>query len=108
MQIVNLFINVFFIAQHCSSNLVAPLRRPAEFQFNTCSAGLAVLLPVYLLVTDLARAVSETKLQTVLVMVLNGVLFHFQTMMAWVLMEFLSPVTHRLVAFFPYCRLGSF
>ncbi len=32
------------------------------------------------------------------VYVMNGTFFHFQTMAAWVLMGYVSPVTHRFVS----------
>ena len=41
------------------------------------------------------RSAMQFNKMMVLLMVLNGILYHFQTMMAWVLMEFISPVTHR-------------
>lgn len=65
---------------------------PAEFQLYTCSAAVAMDLVLSLFVP---RSAMQFNKMMVLLMVLNGILYHFQTMMAWVLMEFISPVTHR-------------
>jgi solute carrier family 35 protein E2 len=43
------------------------------------------------------QAFSKLTMGTFLLMAVNGLLYHFQTMMAWNLMQFLSPLTHRFV-----------
>ena len=40
---------------------------------------------------------SKTTFHIFIWMVLNGLMYHYQTMTAWVLMEYVSPVTHRWV-----------
>lgn len=67
---------------------------PAEFQFYSCFASTILQLPVCLLFMDYKLA-GETTLLSFIWMVLNGIAYHIQTMTAWVLMEYLSPVTHR-------------
>ncbi len=41
--------------------------------------------------------VWQTDSYSLLLIIVNGVSYHYQTMMAWVLMAYVSPVTHRSV-----------
>jgi hypothetical protein len=43
---------------------------------------------------DWQEAFNSSK-ELMVMMLINGLSYHFQTMMAWVLMSFVSPVTHR-------------
>ena len=70
---------------------------PAEFQFYTCSAAFLFHLPASLFLLD-DRQAAEISLPTALLMLLNGIFYHCQTMMAFSLMQFLSPLTHRSLA----------
>jgi len=67
---------------------------PAEFQFYTCSAAFLFHLPASLFLLDDEQA-AQISLSTAVLMFINGLLYHCQTMMAWSLMQFLSPLTHR-------------
>ena len=67
---------------------------PAEFQFYTCLASLVLQAPVCVVLMDWQQAAATTQ-HVFLLMALNGLSYHLQTMMAWVLMAFVSPVTHR-------------
>jgi len=67
---------------------------PAEFQFYTCSAAFLFHLPASLFLLDDQQA-AQISLSTALLMLVNGMLYHCQTMMAFSLMQFLSPLTHR-------------
>jgi len=70
------------------------LYSPAEFQFYTCSAAFLFHLPASLFLLDEQQAAQITS-STALLMFINGLLYHCQTMMAFTLMQFLSPLTHR-------------
>lgn len=76
-------------------NVVAVLLcfSPAELQFYTSVASIVVQIPATLLLVN----VSEDKLgyKIVVFFILNGVFFHFQSITAYVLMDYISPVTHR-------------
>lgn len=68
---------------------------PAEFQVYTSAAAVLAQLLLAPFVVDYAEVMNVSGTMLVL-MILNGLLYHYQTMMAWVLMEFLSPVTHSV------------
>ena len=70
--------------------------RPAEFQFYSCFASIIIQLPFCLYLADYTLA-GQTTLYSFIWMILNGVMYHYQTMTAWLLMEYVSPVTHRSV-----------
>lgn len=67
--------------------------RPAELQFYTSVASIVVQIPATLLLVN----VSDEKVgyKIVFFFILNGIFFHFQSITAYVLMDFISPVTHR-------------
>ncbi|XP_066254130.1 solute carrier family 35 member E2A-like [Euwallacea similis] len=67
---------------------------PAELQFYTSVASIVVQIPVTLLLVDFKILNMSTKLLGCFV--LNGVLFHFQSITAYVLMDYISPVTHSV------------
>ncbi|XP_018579038.1 solute carrier family 35 member E2-like [Anoplophora glabripennis] len=68
---------------------------PAELQFYTSVASIVVQIPATLLLVDL---VSSEKIgyKLILCFVLNGIFFHFQSITAYVLMDYISPVTHSV------------
>ncbi|CAG0890616.1 unnamed protein product [Darwinula stevensoni] len=69
---------------------------PAELQFYTSIASIAVQLPMALLFIDLEGVIRTTDLHLFLAFLLNGVFFHFQSITAYVLMDYISPVTHSV------------
>jgi len=69
-------------------------RRPAEFQFYSCFMSIFAQLPLCLILTDYSL-VRETTALSMVWQILNGVVYHIQSMYAWVLMEYISTVTHR-------------
>ena len=68
-------------------------------QFYTSLFSLIVQLPSMLFLIDdpVAFFTSSNSLskEYLWCCVLNGIFFHFQTISAYVLMDFISPVTHR-------------
>lgn len=69
---------------------------PAEFQFFSCLASIVVQIPICLLLMDFKSAYDSMTLYSLTWMVMNGIMYHYQTMTAWVLMEYVSPVTHSV------------
>lgn len=69
------------------------LCRPAELQFYTSVASIVVQIPATLLLVDAPEDKIGYKLG--FFFILNGVFFHFQSITAYVLMDYISPVTHR-------------
>lgn len=67
---------------------------PAELQFYTSVASIVVQIPTTLLLVNLD--VSNVTMKLVGYFILNGVLFHFQSITAYVLMDYISPVTHSV------------
>ncbi|KAL1494689.1 hypothetical protein ABEB36_010253 [Hypothenemus hampei] len=67
---------------------------PAELQFYTSIASIVVQIPTTLLLVDFNLLNITIKLLGYLI--LNGILFHFQSITAYVLMDFISPVTHSV------------
>lgn len=65
-----------------------------EMQFTSAVAATLVSLPV-LLFADLSRLHSMSSV-ALGAMLLNGVTFHYQSLAAWHLMSFVSPVTHSV------------
>ena len=80
---------------------------PAEMQYHTSLYSLAVQIPclfflidwkmVWNLVMsgDTGKSDQGYIVHMALLYLINGVFFHFQTITAYVLMDFISPVTHR-------------
>ncbi|XP_030761373.1 solute carrier family 35 member E2B-like [Sitophilus oryzae] len=67
---------------------------PAELQFYTSVASIVIQVPATLFLTELN--LSNISYNVVLFFVLNGVFFHFQSITAYVLMDYISPVTHSV------------
>ncbi|XP_056642652.1 solute carrier family 35 member E2A [Diorhabda sublineata] len=68
---------------------------PAELQFYTSVASIVVQIPATLL---MVRFSFDDKIgyKLLLSFVLNGIFFHFQSITAYVLMDYISPVTHSV------------
>ncbi|XP_044750814.1 solute carrier family 35 member E2A-like [Coccinella septempunctata] len=68
---------------------------PAELQFYTSLASIIVQIPASLLLVDLHNT-EDVTFNIAFCYVLNGVFFHFQSITAYVLMDYISPVTHSV------------
>jgi len=68
---------------------------PAELQYYTSIASLAVTVPTCLVLVDWTKAVNTDSMMFAC-LVLNGIFFHLQTISAYVLMDYISPVTHSV------------
>ena len=80
---------------------------PAELQYYTSLYSLVIQIPCLFFLIDWGNLYSiltsendeSTQLSAFLHMaffyLINGIFFHFQTITAYVLMDFISPVTHR-------------
>lgn len=96
--------NVF--AKKLMSNQHSQKYSPAEVQFYTSKYSLFVQVPVLLLMInwfDLIEVLTTpteenlTRAGKMWVLYLsNGVFFHFQTISAWALIDYISPVTHSV------------
>lgn len=69
--------------------------RPAELQFYTSIASVIVEIPALLVLMDFAHARETMNNTLIFTLLLDGVFFHFQSITAYVLMSYISPVTHR-------------
>ena len=49
------------------------------------------------MLVDMVKAQENMTWTVVICLVVSGISYHYQTMMAWMLMSFVSPVTHRSV-----------
>ncbi|CAH1130280.1 unnamed protein product [Ceutorhynchus assimilis] len=67
---------------------------PAELQFYTSVASIVVQIPTTLLLVELK--VANFSIDLLGYFILNGILFHFQSITAYVLMDYISPVTHSV------------
>jgi len=75
--------------------MVCLLIRPAELQFYTSVSSMLVQIPVSLLLVDFSALWENWTILPAFL--LNGLFFHFQSISAYVLMDYISPVTHRYV-----------
>jgi len=69
---------------------------PAELQCFTALASMLVQLPVSAFLMDFSRIQRTFSTDMLIALLINGVSFHLQTMTAYVLMAFISPVTHSV------------
>jgi solute carrier family 35 protein E2 len=67
---------------------------PAELQFYTSMSSMLVQIPVSILLVD-ATCIRDNP-SIILFFILNGIFFHFQSISAYVLMDYISPVTHSV------------
>lgn len=74
--------------------------RPAELQFYTSMASVVVQIPASVFFVDIQKAADTLTLTQVFAFILNGIFFHFQSITAYVLMDYISPVTHRYIVCF--------
>lgn len=84
-----------FVLSKLSLSSESSRTTPAEFQFYSCLASTILQIPICILWMDYALA-GRTTFHLFVWMVLNGLMYHYQTMTAWVLMEYVSPVTHSV------------
>jgi len=69
---------------------------PAELQCFTALASMVVQIPTSAFLVDFWKVRSSISLSMASYLILNGVTFHLQTMTAYVLMAYISPVTHSV------------
>lgn len=69
--------------------------RPAELQYYTSLASIIIQIPASLVLVDLKFAFHNTSQHLLLMYILNGLFFHFQSITAYVLMDYINPVTYR-------------
>jgi len=67
---------------------------PAELQFYTSMSSMLVQIPVSILLVDMSAVKGNWWL--ISAFILNGIFFHFQSISAYVLMDYISPVTHSV------------
>ncbi|KAK4879767.1 hypothetical protein RN001_007913 [Aquatica leii] len=68
---------------------------PAELQFYTSIASIIVQIPASIMLVDMHHT-DKPDVKLVLCFVLNGLFFHFQSITAYVLMDYISPVAHSV------------
>lgn len=67
---------------------------PLEVQFFSSAASVIILVPIcYFTAEDTAQ---NYQIFTLFMFVLNGICFHCQTLLAFTLMSYISPVTHSV------------
>ncbi|XP_071052705.1 solute carrier family 35 member E2A-like isoform X2 [Onthophagus taurus] len=68
---------------------------PAELQFYTSLASIVVQIPASMWLVDMSSA-ERPEIKHIFYFVLNGLFFHFQSITAYVLMDYISPVAHSV------------
>ncbi|XP_069106081.1 solute carrier family 35 member E2A-like [Argopecten irradians] len=69
---------------------------PAELQFYTSISSIIVQIPACFFLIDLPNAQKTLDFTMLTVLIINGTFFHFQSISAYVLMGYISPVTHSV------------
>lgn len=69
---------------------------PAELQFFTSISSVIVQIPACFFMIDFPYAKHTMDVTLLTALFLNGVFFHFQSISAYVLMGYISPVTHSV------------
>ncbi|GFQ91662.1 solute carrier family 35 member E2B [Trichonephila clavata] len=69
---------------------------PPELQFYTSLASICVQVPTLILMVDLSLVPMNFTYQMILLFVINGVSFHFQSLTEYSLLSYISPVTHSV------------
>ncbi|XP_005099271.1 solute carrier family 35 member E2A [Aplysia californica] len=69
---------------------------PAELQFYTSIASVVVQIPACFFMMDLDKVRHTLDMTLLSSLLINGVFFHFQSITAYVLMDYISPVTHSV------------
>jgi len=69
---------------------------PAELQFFTSISSVIVQIPACYVMIDFPYAKRTMDITMLTALILNGIFFHFQSISAYVLMGYISPVTHSV------------
>ncbi|XP_014667924.1 PREDICTED: solute carrier family 35 member E2-like [Priapulus caudatus] len=69
---------------------------PAELQFYTSIASVVVEIPAVLMLMDFDHVRATVDHNLLIALLADGVFFHFQSITAYVLMSYISPVTHSV------------
>ncbi|VDI60119.1 solute carrier family 35, member E2 [Mytilus galloprovincialis] len=69
---------------------------PAELQFYTSLSSIAVQIPACYFMIDMGSASKTFDITMISAYIINGICFHFQSISAYVLMSYISPVTHSV------------
>ena len=72
--------------------------RPAEMQYYSSVASIIIQVPCCIFLTNFTQVRETWSTQLLVSYVANGCFFHYQTICAYVLMGYISPVTHRSAA----------
>lgn len=67
--------------------------RPLEVQFFSSATSVVILVPICYLTVDMSQ--ETFGLINIFLFIINGVSFHMQTLLAFTLMSYISPVTYR-------------
>ena len=102
---VGLFVSLATNLSECLQNVYSKkmLRsyEPAEMQFYSSTSSLLLQIPFTLFMVDFGQvweALMEDS-NLFLSFLLAGISFHLQSLSEYLLLTFISPVTHRYVAF---------
>lgn len=68
---------------------------PSEMQFYTSVASFVVTVPTMVILVD-SETITSMDLKMLSCLIVNGVFFHCQTIAAYYLMDYISPVTHSV------------
>ncbi|XP_014676965.1 PREDICTED: solute carrier family 35 member E2-like isoform X1 [Priapulus caudatus] len=88
----------------CTQNVFSKMLRsdkryqysPAELQFFSSSASMLVELPTIFLMIDITQLEQNMTHTLAMGLLANGLFFHFQTITEYVLIGYISPVTHSV------------
>ncbi|KAL3862634.1 hypothetical protein ACJMK2_008588 [Sinanodonta woodiana] len=69
---------------------------PAELQFYTSIASVIVQIPACFFIMDFPNVKKTFDVTMFIALVLNGICFHFQSISEYVLLGYISPVTHSV------------
>lgn len=86
-----MFIASLFYRYYCCSYTY----RPAEMQFYTSACSMVIQIPVAFFMIDYEYLTERLDSHMVMCLFINGIFFHGQTITAYGLMGYISPVTHR-------------
>lgn len=77
------------------SNALSFPHSPAELQFYPNMAAVMLQVPMWYFLVDFAKLQAKLDRNVICALFLDGVSFHGQTITAYVLMSYVSPVTYR-------------
>lgn len=88
----------------CSQNVFSKMLRsderyqytPAELQFFSSSASVFVEMPAACILMDFSKVQHNLDHTILIGLLFNGMFFHFQTITEYVLIGYISPVTHSV------------